>query len=397
MVPSENQPRIWRNGYKLGHGNWKIGIEIATWNTLNHFRIGACQNLSDVLETYGIHIAALQEIRWSGNGQLKVGKYIIYFSGMEERHIFGSGFTVHETLEPYIKEFNPVSERIAVLRVDTKPLNIVLVCTHAPTDTRDEDIKDAFYEELAHTYDNIPGNVIKLVIGDLNAKCGREIQFNPTLGNESLHEKSNGNGLRLIFFAAAKNMTISSTTFPHKAIHKATWKSPDGITTNQIDHILIQKRFRSCIKDIRSYRGADCDTDHFLVVAKFEIKLQSRKQLEKRNSRKINLEMLKDEEIQQKYSKSIGEYIKGIELNDIDEDWDKVSKAIKQIAVENIGMIRNEKKKWYNENCQKAIRKRQTAHENYITEDSADTKRVYFLERKMCKRVLQREKRKYLS
>ncbi|KAL4148000.1 hypothetical protein QTP88_002308 [Uroleucon formosanum] len=216
---------------------------------------------------------------------------------MEERHIFGSGFAVHETLEPYIKEFNPVSERIAVLRVDTKPLNIVLVCTHAPTKTGDKDFKDAFYEELAHTYDNLPGNVIKLVVGDLNAKCEREIQFKPTIGSESLHE-----------------------------------------------------------------------TNHFLVVAKFELKLQSRKQLEKGNSRKINLEMLKDEEIQQKYSKSIGEYVKSMELNNIDEDWDKVSKAIKQIAVESIGMIRNKKKKWYNENCRKAIRKRQTARENYIKE-----------------------------
>lgn len=316
---------------------------------------------------------------------------------MEERHIFGSGFAVHETLEPYIKEFSPVSERIAVLRVDTKPLNIVLVCAHAPTETGDEDIKDAFYEELAHTYDNLPGNVIKLVIGNLNANCGIEIIFNPTIGSESLHETSNVNGLRLIFFAAAKNMAISSTTFLHKTIHKATWKSPDGITTNQIDHLFIQKRFRSFIKYIRSYRGTECDTDHFLVVAKFELKLQSRKQLEKGNSRKINLEMLKDEEIQQKYSKSIGEYVKSVKLNNIDEDWDKVSKAIKQIVVEDIGMIRNKKKKWYNEDCRKAIRKRQTAREYYIKEDSTDTKRVFILERKMCKRVLQREKRKYLS
>jgi len=37
-------------------------------------------------------------------------------------------------------------------------------------------------------------------------------------------------------------------------------------------------------------------------------------------------------------------------------------------------MIRNKKKKWYNENCRKAISKRQTARENYIKEDSTDTK-----------------------
>lgn len=135
-----------------------------------------------------------------------------------------------------------------------------------------------------HTYDKLPGNVIKLLLGDLNAKCVRETHFSLTIGSESLHELSNGNGLRLILFAAAKNMIISSTTFLHKNIHKTTWKSLDGITTNQVDHLFIQKRFRSRIKDIRIFRGADCDTDHFLVVAKFELKLQSRKQLEISNS-----------------------------------------------------------------------------------------------------------------
>jgi len=81
-----------------------------------------------------------------GNGQLKVGRYIIYFSGMVERHIFGSGFAVHESLEPYIKEFNLVSKRIAVLRFNTNSLNIVLMCAHAPMETGEENINDTFYE-----------------------------------------------------------------------------------------------------------------------------------------------------------------------------------------------------------------------------------------------------------
>jgi len=49
-------------------------------------------------------------------------------------------------------------------------------------------------------------------------------------------------------------------------IHKSTWTSPDGITHNQINHVLVDKRRQSSIIDVHSLRGADHDTDHYLVV-----------------------------------------------------------------------------------------------------------------------------------
>jgi hypothetical protein len=65
--------------------------------------------------------------------------------------------------------------------------------------------------------------------------------------------------------------------FPHHNIHKH-WTSPDGNTHNQIDHILIDRRMHSSVLDIRSFREADCDTDHYLLVAKIRERIAVNKQ-----------------------------------------------------------------------------------------------------------------------
>jgi endonuclease/exonuclease/phosphatase family metal-dependent hydrolase len=114
---------------------------------------------------------------------------------------------------------------------------------------------------------------MKILLGDFNAKVGREDTFEPTIGNESLHETSNDNGVRVVNFATSKKLVVKSTMFPHSKIHKYTWTSPDGKTHNQIDHVLVDRRRQSNILDVRSFRGADCDPDHYLVAAKLRERL----------------------------------------------------------------------------------------------------------------------------
>jgi exonuclease III len=111
------------------------------------------------------------------------------------------------------------------------------------TEDKTDDVKDNFYEELDRVFDEFPKYHLKILLGDFNARVGKEDIFKPIIGNESLQEISNDNGVRLVNFATSKNLRVKNTMFPHHKIHKYTWMSPDGKTHNQIDHILVDSRW----------------------------------------------------------------------------------------------------------------------------------------------------------
>lgn len=73
---------------------------------------------------------------------------------------------------------------------------------------------------------------------------------------------------------------------------------------NQIDHVLIDSRFRISIADVRSYRGADCNTDHFIVVSRFRLKLKKNYSVGK-VAAKFNLENIKTDEGRENYIQAV--------------------------------------------------------------------------------------------
>ena len=128
------------------------------------------------------------------------------------------------------------------------------------------------------------------VLGDMNAKVGRETDvFSGAIRRESLHENCNENGFRLASFAAEHSLVIGGTLFKHRRIQLQTWISPDGNTRNQIDHVLVSKKHRRSLCDVKVMRGAECGSDHLLVRAKLKIKLKSNRNTESNQHKSIEL------------------------------------------------------------------------------------------------------------
>ena len=115
--------------------------------------------------------------------------------------------------------------------------NLSVIVRYAPTeDAEEEEEKDTFYDELQASVDETPSHDVLLIMGGLNAKVGVD---------KARQGKDNEN--RLTTFCQENRLVIGGTIFEHKNIHRVTWCSPDGHTQNQIDHIIINNRWRGSL------------------------------------------------------------------------------------------------------------------------------------------------------
>lgn len=198
------------------------------------------------MKQYNIGILAVQEMRWKGEGIMASGDFTVFYKGGQSKNMFGTGFIVNNVCKELILNFNGINDRISYLRLKGKFFNTILINVHAPTEEKEPEVKEMLYDILDGVYNRLPTYDVKIVLGDFNAKVGREVEYKEIAGRHSLHEISNDNGIRLIDFAKDKHLVVKSTMFPRKNIHKQTWISPDGLTKNQIDHlVLIEKTYNS--------------------------------------------------------------------------------------------------------------------------------------------------------
>ena len=79
----------------------------------------------------------------------------------------------------------------------------------------------------------------------------------------------------LILFTITENtLVIANTLFQQHKRRLYTWTSPDGQHQNQVDYILCSQRWRSSTQSAKTRPGADCGSDHELLIAKFRLKLK---------------------------------------------------------------------------------------------------------------------------
>ena len=163
-------------------------------------------------------------------------------------------------------------------------------------------------------------------------------------------------GQRLIEFCQENALVIANTLFQQHKRRLYTWTSPDGQHQNQTHHILCSQRWRSSIQSAKTRLGADCGSDHELLIAKFRLKLK--KVWKTTIPFKYELS-----QIPYNYTVEVENRFKGLDLIDRvpEELWMEVHDMVQEAGIETIPKKKKWKKaKWLSEEAlQIAVKRRE--------------------------------------
>lgn len=145
-----------------------------------------------------------------------------------------------------------------------------------------------------------------------------------------------------------------------------------------IDHVLVNKRRSSSMIDVKTCRGANCDSDHYLVRIKVRQKLSSSVKTKGSRRTKWDVGRLKDKEIVEKFQNKIANLLTETHSSeDVEGEWKNIKCAITGATSQIIKkkhFKRNED--WFDQECVDALNARNWLEEDYCSDIPGDAKRL---------------------
>ena len=212
------------------------------------------------------------------------------------------------------------------VRFQGKPFNITVIQAYAPTSNAEEAEVEWYYEDLLEL---TPKKGVLFIIEDWNAKGGS--QETPGVTGKFGLGVQNEPGQRLIEFCQENTLVIANTFFQQHKRRLYTWTSPDGQYQNHTDYILRSQRWRSSIQSAKTRLGADCGSNHEILIAIFRFKLKKVRKTNRLFRYDLN-------QIAYDYTVEVTNRFKGLDQLDrvLEELWTEIRDTAQEAVIKTI-------------------------------------------------------------
>ncbi|XP_063624759.1 uncharacterized protein LOC134796499 [Cydia splendana] len=309
------------------------------------------------LRRYNVDIAAISETHLADEGEIveKGGGYTFFWKGTaaHEPRRSGVGFAIKNEIAKRLEEC-PVytSDRVISLRVHLQHNNFLnVISIYAPTLDKSDDIKDQFYEELTQALSKVKSREQILLLGDFNARVGRDYEAWPNvLGRHGIGNMNN-NGQLLLSLCAQFDLSITNTFFRLPSKHKATWMHPRSKHWHLIDYAIVRRRDIGQVNITRVMRGANCWTDHRLVLTKINISLRRPSRRNVVKTVRTNIENLQCIPTREVYIEAVNEVLSSVDVQSeaLEISWQTLSTNLMEVSSKVLGLKPYKQEDWFDE------------------------------------------------
>ena len=328
------------------------------------------------LDRYKVEIAALSETCLAEEGLLKeVGAGYTFFSSgckKEERLEAGVGFAIKSHL---VSKLSGLPKGISY-RLMTRGLPLsgkrhaTIVSAYAPTMTNPDEVKEKFYDDLESVISATPRTDKLILLGDFNARVGTDHQtWEGVIGTEGTG-KCNSNGLLLLKNCAENELLITNTVFRLPSRNTTSWMHPRSKHWHLIDYVIVRRKGRQDVRVTKTMCGADCWTDHRLVVSKLNLRIQpTRRPQGNKVPRRLDFTKLKQDSKRQAFSNDICSRLNAMDLtsDDPEENWTVFRDTVHSSSMDSLGTVSRKHQDWFDENGEEIQGLLEEKHQNKNT------------------------------
>ena len=228
-------------------------------------------------------------------------------------------------------------------------------------------------------------------MGDFNARVGKLRNNKPSCGRFGLGDQ-NERGADLVELCQSNNLVVANTIFDHHPRHLYTWTSLDKKTKKQIDHKIIDQKWKSALKNAKTRPGADCSTDNQLLVIDMQVRL---KKLNKVIS-PLRLDYTSfNNEYNVKVSNSFEPLLKLDEEKSPNEIWQEGKDTILHVAKSNFPKKNRTQNRWISKETLEEVENRRKLRAKGIKTEIERT--LYAVQNAKVKKLMRKDKEKFIN